>query len=96
MENYSCPTCGGHVPPVALGRITDGGRLVGPTPDGSLIEKKRCRACGERLERISGYRWHSEGSLRLDPVFGPFTRWCHVRELISKMVISSSVSASWR
>jgi hypothetical protein len=96
MENYSCPICGEHVPLVANGRITDGGRLVGPTPEGLLIEKKRCRACGEPLERISGYRWHVEGSLGLDPVFGPFTRWCHVRELISTMVISSSVSTSSR
>jgi hypothetical protein len=85
MGNYSCPICGENVPPVAvgritdsgrlaapspvaLGRITDGGRLVGPTPDGLLIEKKPCRACGEPLERISGYRWHVEGTLRLDPV----------------------------
>jgi hypothetical protein len=64
MENYSCPICGEHVPPVGHGRITDGGTLVS-TPDGVLIEKKPCRACGEPLERISGYRWHVQGTLRL-------------------------------
>ena len=56
---------------MALGRITDGS-IVGPTPEGLLIEQKRCRACGEPLERLPAEHWHVAGSLRLEPVAAGF------------------------
>ena len=71
MGKYSCPVCDEDVAPVSLGRITDG-RIVGPTPEGLLLEKKRCPACGEPLERLTAEHWHVEGSRQLEPVAAGF------------------------
>jgi hypothetical protein len=62
MGRYSCPVCSADVPPVSLGRISDG-RITGPSAQGLLIERKKCPACGESLERTPLDRWHTRGSL---------------------------------
>jgi hypothetical protein len=62
MGKYSCPVCGEDVPPVSLGRISDG-RITRPTAEGLLIERKQCAACGESLERTPLDSWHTAGSL---------------------------------
>ncbi|HEV7584840.1 MAG TPA: hypothetical protein VGO14_03575 [Solirubrobacteraceae bacterium] len=49
MPTHSCPKCGENVPPVALGRISEG--APPPGSHGVLLERRRCTACGEQLVR---------------------------------------------
>jgi hypothetical protein len=68
MATHSCPKCGENVPPVALGRISDG--EPAPGSHGVLLERIQCSACGEQLVRPC---WVANGSGGRERT--PLDRW---------------------
>jgi len=46
---------------VRLGQGSDG-RIIGPSADGVLIERKVCPTCGARLERTPLSSWSTTGT----------------------------------
>jgi hypothetical protein len=48
---------------VSLGGRPFSGTIVGPSPDGLLIERRICPHCAERLERTAMHPWYRAGEL---------------------------------
>jgi len=62
MGHYSCPSCDELLPPRGDGHgLSDGSELRGPR--GMPLERRRCPACGECLERELLGHWLRAGSL---------------------------------
>jgi uncharacterized protein (UPF0212 family) len=61
MGKYSCPSCDSDVAPVRAARPSIGESLE-RRADGLVVQRRRCPACGVRLERSVFEGWRAEGS----------------------------------
>jgi hypothetical protein len=85
MATNSCPSCAENVPPVALGRISDG--EPAPGSHGVVLECRRCGACGEQLVRPCWIANCSAGRERT-----PLDRW-HPADSTAGRLLSTVGSA---
>jgi hypothetical protein len=85
MAKHSCPRCGESVPPVALGRISDG--EPAPGSHGVLLERCRCSSCDEELVRPC---WVANGAGGREHT--PLDRW-HPADSTAGRLLSSVGSA---